>query len=88
MGGEGLRGLIYNNYFASSFFESVNEGREKPIYAAKKVLSAYFIKTEHIDYTDLLEQISGLSWMRNDKETNKFFFLYDLVAKIHHAPGH
>ena len=85
MGGEGLRGFTYNNYFSSSFFESVNEGREKPIDAAKKVLGAYFIKTEHIDYTDLLEQISGLSWMRNDKETNEFFFLYDLVAKIHHA---
>ncbi|MCK5607636.1 hypothetical protein KAR91_37475, partial [Candidatus Pacearchaeota archaeon] len=34
---------------------------------------------------DLHDQISGLRWMRHDKETNKLFFLYDLVAKIHHA---
>lgn len=85
MGGEGLRGLTYNNYFASSFFESVNEGKEKPLDAAKHILSDYFLKQEFIDYEKLLEEVQSLSWMKHDKETNKLFFLYDLVAKIHHA---
>jgi len=85
MGGEGLRGLTYNNYFASEFFESVNEGREKPIDAAKRVLNSYFIKTDCIDFQELLYRAYALSWMQHDKETNKIFFLYDLVGKIHHA---
>jgi hypothetical protein len=85
MGGEGLRGLTYNNYFASPFFEWVNEGKEKPLDAAKMVLSDYFIKQENINYEELLVELYSLSWMKHDKQTNKYFFLYDLVAKIHHA---
>lgn len=85
MGGEGLRGLTYNNYFSSPFFESVNEGHEQPIVAVKKILDSYFLKTEHVDILDVLNHIKDLSWMQHDRETNKFFFLYNLVAKIHHA---
>ena len=85
MGGEGLRGLSYNNYFASSFFEEVNEGRARPLDAAKQVLKNYFLKTEIIDFDELLNHINGLPWMQHSRETNKLFFLYDLVGKIHHA---
>lgn len=85
MGGEGLRGLTYNNYFASPFFEWVNEGQEEPLDAAKKVLYDYFLKAENLDYNQLLAEVRELPWMKHNKETNKLFFLYDLVAKIHHA---
>jgi len=85
MGGEGLRGLGYNNYFASPFFEWLNEGKKEPLEAAKIVLSDYFIKQENVDYEQLMEEAQNLSWLKYDKQTNKFFFLYDLVAKIHHA---
>jgi hypothetical protein len=85
MGGEGLRGLTYNNYFASPFFESVNEGKEKPLVTVQKVLHHYFHKTENIDYDHLLSIVMNLSWMKRGRERNKFFFLYDLIAKIHHA---
>lgn len=85
MGGEGLRGLTYNNYFASPFFEWVNEGKMKPLDAAKKVLEDYFVRTENIDWEKLLDNVMQLPWMQHDKQTNKFYFLYDLVGKIHHA---
>ncbi|MFW5803680.1 MAG: hypothetical protein ACOCWG_00445 [bacterium] len=85
MGGEGLRGLSYNNYFASPFFEWVNEGKMNVREAAKRVLSDYFIKTENIDLNTLIEKVKELPWMKHDKETNKLYFLYNLVAKIHHA---
>lgn len=86
MGGEGLRGLGYNNYFASSFFESVNEGRESPGDAAGKVLEAYFIEKEKIPGIDeILKMVADLSWMQHSREINKLFFLYDLVGKIHHS---
>lgn len=85
MGGEGLRGLTYNNYFSSPFFEWVNEGKEKPLVAAKKVLYDYFHRMEIINYGELLSKVSKLSWMKHDREVNIFYFLYDLVGKIHHA---
>lgn len=85
MGGEGLRGLTYNKYFSSPFFELVNESEETPLNSAKRVLNDYFLKHQNIDYEKLLREVQELSWMKHDKETNKFFFLYDLVAKIHHA---
>ena len=85
MGGEGLRGLTYNNYFASPFFEWVNEGKMQPLEAAKKVLKNYFIRTENIHWDELLEEVLQLPWMQHDKQTNKYYFLYELVGKIHHA---
>ena len=85
MGGEGLRGLSYNNYFSSPFFEWVNEGEMLPLEAAKKVLHNYFIKTDLLDWQTLIDDVMQLSWMKHDKQTNKFNFLYDLVGKIHHA---
>lgn len=85
MGGEGLRGLTYNNYFASPFFKLVNERQGTMLNSAKQVLRDYFLNEENIDYENLFGELQNISWMNHDKETNKFFFLYDLVAKIHHA---
>lgn len=85
MGGEGLRGLSYNNYYTSPFFESVNEGNAKPIDVLKKNLGNYFLLTENINFDDLVDHVTGLPWMQHDRETNKLFFLYDLVGKIHHT---
>ncbi len=85
MGGEGIRGLSYNNYFSSPFFEYVNEGKMTVEKAASIVLDEYFLKTKNINWAKLKHEVLELPWMKNDKETNKFFFLYDLVAKIHHA---
>jgi len=85
MGGEGIRGLTYNNYFASPFFEWVNEEKKGPLEAAKIVLKDYFLKTENIDFDTLINQVAELPWMKHDKELNKFYFLYGLVGDIHHA---
>ncbi|MDY0223048.1 MAG: asparagine synthase-related protein [Desulfobacterium sp.] len=85
MGGEGLRGLGYNNYFASPFFQIVNEGLGEPMKTLKKTLKEYFLHTDRLDFDALLDEILSLPWMRHNRETNKLFFLYDLVGKIHHA---
>jgi len=86
MGGEALHGLTYNNYYSSSFFETVNEGRESPGNAVIRVLSDYFIDPEtKVDLAELLKTVCDLPWMKHDREINKFFYLYDLVGKIHHA---
>jgi len=85
MGGEGLRGFTYNNYIASSFFEMINKGKRSPLKDARGILSDYFLKTENIDYDALMKSLQKLTWLKNDRKTNEFFFLYDLVAKIHHA---
>jgi len=85
MGGESLRGLNYNNYFASYFFEMVNEGKASPEETASNLLDNYFIKYNQIELNNLLDIVNELSWMKHDRDTNKFFFLYDLVGKIHHS---
>jgi len=86
MGGEALHGLTYNNYYSSSFFETVNEGRESLENAVISVLEDYFIDPEtKMDLAELLTIVCALPWMKHDREINKFFFLYDLVGKIHHA---
>lgn len=85
MGGEGLRGLTYNSYFASPFFELVNEDEAEPLVAAKEVLSNYFLKAENINFDQLLYQVKSLPWMNTDRQINKYYFIFDLVGKIHHA---
>lgn len=85
MGGEGIRGLTYNNYWTSPFFQQVMESKTPFEVAAQQVLDDYFIKITQVDLEQLKDGVHGLPWMRNDKQANKFYFLYDLVAKIHHA---
>lgn len=84
MGGESLRGLTYNNYFGSSFYYLVNEGKMSIRDAASKVLKEYYLKENDAEFDELITKVKRLSWMKHDKATNNFFFLYDLVAKIHH----
>lgn len=84
MGGEGIRGLTYNNYFSSTFFKNVNEKKGQPNVIIEDVLKSYFINIRSLNINELWESILKLPWMNNDNITNKFYFLYDLVAKIHH----
>lgn len=85
MGGEGLRGLTYNDYFASDFFRLVNEGISTPKDAAVRVLQNYFLKISEDQIENILEQVSKMTWMKENKNINKFYFLYDLIAKVHHS---
>lgn len=84
MGGEGLRGLTYNNYFSSPFFELVNEKKMRPLDALTLILKSYFINIEGQDLKQLTTEVMDLPWMKNDVTTNKLYYLYDLVAQIHH----
>ncbi|MFM7667106.1 MAG: hypothetical protein ACKO7D_02845 [Bacteroidota bacterium] len=82
-GGESIRGLSYNNYFSSSYFEDFNENRH--IVTIKSVLKNYFVKTSTDSELDTIQnEISKLSWMAESKNERTFYFLYDLVANIHH----
>ncbi len=85
MGGEGLRGLSYNNYLASHFFEWVNEGKMPAKEAASIILDEYFLNTDEINFKDLINKVMQFPWMKYDRMINKLFFLFDLDAKIHHA---
>lgn len=85
MGGEGLRGLTYNNYYSSYFFKLVNEKRKDPYQIARNVLNDYFIRSEKVDIGQLIKIVNELPWMKHDKEVNKLYYLYDLIAKLHHA---
>ncbi|MFI3265794.1 MAG: hypothetical protein R3Y15_01415 [Rikenellaceae bacterium] len=86
MGGEGLRGLSYNNYFASNFYEGVMEHRGSIEELFRDTLMRYFVQDIHIDYSKYREIINNLSWIKQDsKEVNKLFFIYNLLGNTHHA---
>lgn len=85
VGGEAIRGLSYNNYFSSDFYKLVNE-REMPLEEAlDKILKDYFHDVSKINKEELVSIISELNYIKNDSVNNKFYFVYELLAAIHHA---
>lgn len=84
MGGEGLRGLGYNNYFSSRFFEEVNKKGQNIETSLNSVLQDYFIRQENINFTNLLSDIHSLPYIGKSRSENEFHFLYELIANIHH----
>ena len=84
MGGEGLRGLGYNNYFSSRFFEEVNKKGKTIEDSFSSVLDEYFIRKENLDIKAIIEAIKKLPYMSEDHHKNEFYFLYDLIGNIHH----
>ena len=85
MGGEGMRRFKYNDYLTSKFFEWVNEGKKSIQEAIVTILDDYFINPGIVHLDELIEMIRHLPWMKHDKNTNIFFFLYEFDAKIHHS---
>jgi len=84
LGGENIRGLSYNDYFASPFFEDFNENKLSFDENLKNQLNRYFIKLNKSEVTSLKEKINSLPWMTKDKNRNKLYFVNELVGKIHH----
>ncbi len=84
LGGENIRGLSYNDYFASPFFEDFNEGKLNLDENLKKQLGRYFIQLTELEIKELKTKINTLPWMTNDCNRNKLYFVNELVGKIHH----
>ncbi|MFM7682360.1 MAG: asparagine synthase-related protein, partial [Bacteroidota bacterium] len=82
-GGESIRGLSLNNYFTSNYFNQFHSDSKET--SLKKTLSDYFIQTPNdIELNSIQEEISKLPWMSGSRDNRTFYFLYDLVADIHH----
>jgi hypothetical protein len=84
LGGENIRGLSYNDYFASPLFENVNEGKMSLKESVSIELDRYFLKKENIDIDELHDAIESLPWMSHHHRENKFFFVNELIGKVHH----
>ncbi len=82
-GGESIRGLSLNNYFTSPYFNQFYEDSTKK--SCKKTLFDYFIQTPNdIELSSIQKEISKLPWMSDSRKESTFYFLYDLIANIHH----
>jgi asparagine synthetase B (glutamine-hydrolysing) len=82
-GGESIRGLSLNNYFTSPYFNQFYKDSTKK--SCKKTLFDYFIQTpSDIELNSIQKEISKLPWMSESKKESTFYFLYDLIANIHH----
>ncbi len=84
LGGENIRGLSYNDYFSSSFFEDFNERNLSLDKNIKKHLDRYFIKLNESEFSELKVKIQSLPWMTENTDYNKLYFVNELVGKIHH----
>jgi len=84
LGGENIRGLSYNDYFASSFFQDFNERNLSLDKNIKKHLDRYFIKLNESEFSELKVKIQSLPWMTENTDYNKLYFVNELVGKIHH----
>lgn len=84
LGGENIRGLSYNDYFASPFFEDFNENKLSEDENLRNQLRRYFIELNESEIIQLLEMVNSLPWMTKDKNRNKLYFVNELVGKIHH----
>lgn len=84
LGGENIRGLSYNDYFASPFFEDFNENKLSEDENLRNQLRRYFIELNESEIIQLLEIVNSLPWMTKDKNRNKLYFVNELVGKIHH----
>ena len=84
LGGENIRGLSYNDYFASPFFEQFNEGKMSIEQGVEEQLKRYFINLDNSEKNSLITKIRNLPWMSADKQRNKLYFVNDLVGDIHH----
>jgi hypothetical protein len=82
-GGESIRGLSLNNYFTSPYFNQFYEDSTKK--SCKKTVFDYFIQTpSEIELNLIQKEISKLPWMSDSRKESTFYFLYDLIANIHH----
>jgi hypothetical protein len=82
-GGESIRGLSYNNYFSSSFFQNWNTEKLDLSGSIDSVLKTYFIQENRTE--EIIEELKKMNVGSSNKENRIFYFLYDLVANIHHA---
>ena len=82
-GGESIRGLSLNNYFTSHYYNQFQEDSTKQ--SCKETLFDYFIQAPNENELNTIQkEISKLSWMSDSRKESTFYFLYDLIANIHH----
>lgn len=84
LGGENIRGLSYNDYFSSPFFEDFNENKLSFDENLKNQLKRYFIHLNESEIVSLKAKVNSLPWMTEDKNRNKLYFVNELIGKIHH----
>lgn len=83
-GGETIRGLSYNNYFDSGLLKDINSGVTIDAAYIKNKLVHYFIKVDEEEASEIYNAVNKLSYTSDDQLLNKFYFLYDNVASLHH----
>ena len=83
MGGEGIRGLHYDDLITTAFVRRLYENKENLDDLIIEKLNEYFHDISGIDVDELKGIISELSFIKNDYKTNQFYLLYDLVASLH-----
>ncbi|MFW5795407.1 MAG: hypothetical protein ACOCV1_08000, partial [Bacillota bacterium] len=85
MGGEGIRGYGYNNYYESGILKDYYNGVLINKAYIKNLLNKYFIKTENIP-NDFYEYVIDNEVFNKNENIGQFYFLYKIICPMHHTP--
>lgn len=83
MGGEGIRGLHYDDLITTSFVRKLYETDESQEDLVIEYLEKYFHKPGTFDKEEIIQIIKDQNFIKNDYKTNQFYLLYELVASLH-----
>lgn len=83
MGGEGVRGLHYDDLITTSFVRRLYETKENLEDLVNEYLEKYFHKPGTYNKEEIIEIIKDQNFIKNDYKTNQFYLLYELVASLH-----
>ncbi len=83
MGGEGIRGLHYDDLITTPFVRRYYENDEDVESLVKEYLPLYFYRIDDVDVSEVINIINDLPYIKNSYKNNQFFLLYELVASLH-----
>jgi hypothetical protein len=85
MGGEGIKGVHYDNLIITRFTQTYNPSLKNKKALISGFLDDYFIKSEGLSYDYIIDFIDHLPWYGSDKKINDFFMNFILNASNHLA---
>jgi len=86
MGGEGIRGYNYNNYYECGILKNVYEKKNLTKNLINEYLQKYFINIPVVpqDFYDYALSMPLLNY--ESKNLGHFHYIYEVIGSLHHSP--
>jgi hypothetical protein len=86
MGGEGIRGYGYNNYYESGILKDTYQSKNLTKKLIKEYLQRCFVNIPFVpeDFYDYVLKMPLLN--HKNKDSGHFHFIYEVIGAMHHTP--